>query len=80
MAPRERKQVDDSTYSGRLALRLRELRDKKKMSAEEVAAKLGVPVRSYYNWEQCRRSIPYDLLPFIAEALGITVRTLLPQK
>lgn len=80
MAPKPRKEIDTSTYTGRFAERLRMLREKKKMSVEELSAKTGIPRTTLYNWEQAIRTPPYDTLPKLANALGASVRSLMPEK
>ena len=78
---RNRKVVDTSTYSGRFAVRLRALRDKAGMSVDELAEKSGIPRTTLYNWESgTYKAVIDDPLIAIAEALGVTVRTLMPVK
>lgn len=77
---RSRKEIDTSTYTGRFAVRLRELRVKKKMSVEELAEKSGIPVRSIYNWESATSQPLLGQLPLLAESLSVKVRTLIPEK
>jgi len=86
MTPK-RKEPDLSTYAGRVAARLRQLREKTGLSVEELADRLHLltktPIDKFriYKWESGRASPPYDFLPYLAEALGLkTVRALLPPK
>ncbi len=75
-----KKKPDDSTYSGRFAIRLYELRKKAGLSAEQVAEVLGIPSATYYNWEASRNLPSIDKLPELAEILGVEIRTVLPKK
>jgi transcriptional regulator with XRE-family HTH domain len=77
---RKRKEVDTSTYSGRFAVRLRMLRDKTGMSADEFAEKHGFARTTFYSWESGIRTPPLEELPQIAKAFGIPVRTLIPKE
>lgn len=67
---RQRKPVDTSEYSGRMALRLRELREAKGLTPEELADKVGVDWRTIYTYESRKRKIDPDLYPALAKALG----------
>ena len=51
-----RKQPDTSTYAGRFAVHIRELRLKKGLSVEELAERSGIPPTSIYNWESGNHS------------------------
>ncbi|MCL2305722.1 MAG: helix-turn-helix domain-containing protein [Planctomycetaceae bacterium] len=75
-----RKQPDSTTYSGRFAIRLRTLREKAGLTVQEVAEKLGVPFKSYYNWEASRSLPSIDKLPEIADVFGVKTRSILPEK
>lgn len=79
------KQVDDLTYSGRLATRLRQLREKKKLTVDAMVAavnKAGYPisVQTYYGWENGKRQPNFDAVPALAESLGVTCRNLMPEE
>lgn len=76
---RKRKEPDLKRYSGRLAARLRSLRERSGKTAEEMADALKVPVSSYYTYENHTAIFPADLIPKAAEVLGVSVRTLVPQ-
>jgi transcriptional regulator with XRE-family HTH domain len=78
--PRQRKEVDTSTYSGRFAVRLRALRDKTGMSADAFAEKHGFARATFYNWESGRKVPPLDKLPEIAKAFGMSIAKLLPKE
>ncbi len=75
-----KKKPDDSTYSGRFAIRLYELRKKAGLSAEDMAARIGVPAKSLYDWEAGKPTFRLDLIPAIAEVFNIEPRTLMPKK
>ena len=79
-AARNRKEVDVSTYEGRFAVRLRMLREKAGISQEQVAEAVGVSATAVYRWEADLRQPQISDLPSIAKALGVKVRTLLPEK
>jgi len=81
MSPKPRKEVDTSTYTGRFAVRLRALREKRGMSVEQLAEASGVPRTTIYNWESgTYKAVIDDPLVAVAEAIGVTVRTLMPAK
>jgi transcriptional regulator with XRE-family HTH domain len=78
------KPIDESTYSGRFAARLRMLREKTGMTGQEMADAITAngyetPLRTYYGWESRNRDAPLDSFPAIALALGVSIRSLLPQ-
>ncbi len=84
MAPAP-KPIDDSTYSGRVAIRLRKLREGAGLSVEQVVEKLNnagwsIGVQTYYGWENKRRSVDLDAVPFVAKVLKVKPRELLPEK
>lgn len=76
---------DDSTWPGRVAARLRELRLRKYSSQQdflEALGKAGVSktVAAVSDWETGRRMPHLKDLPGIAAALGVKVRTVLPDE
>ncbi len=76
-----KKKPDDSTYSGRFAIRLYELRKKAGLSAEQVAEELGVGGNTVLHWEANRRMPPVDTYPILAEIFKLKkVKDLLPEK
>lgn len=80
MAPK-RKEVDETTYEGRFAARLRMLRGKAGLTVEELAEKLNVKPITVYGWESGKRSPHISNLPAIAELFGFKrVRDVLPEK
>ena len=80
MSPRPRKAVDSSTYEGRFAMRLKQLREKAGLMPEEVAEAVGVDQRTIYRWESGKFDPQIRHLPLLAAKFGIEVRTLLPKK
>ena len=77
------KPVDETTYAGRFAARLRTLREKAGMTGEEMAnaitkAGFACPERTYYRWESGRHAPPLNAMPSIAAAMAVSVRTLFP--
>ena len=75
--PRTRKEVDTSTYGGRFAVRLRTLREKKKMTIEELAELTGIPQTTLYRWENGDRCPVNEQVFLVAEALQIKASRLL---
>lgn len=80
MAAKPKKEVDTSTYTGKFAARLTMLRKKAGLSVEELSEKSGIPKRTLYAWESTENQPLIGQLPQLAEALGIKIRTLLPEK
>jgi transcriptional regulator with XRE-family HTH domain len=80
MTPRQRKPIDTSTYEGRFALRLKALREKTGMSVDELAETSGIPRTTLYNWESGINQPLVGQLPKLAEAVNVSVRTLLPKE
>jgi len=77
---RPRKAVDTSTYSGRFAVRLRQLRDERGLSIPELAAITGVPYRTQQNWENGTNFPQAESFPILAKAFGISIAELLPKE
>lgn len=77
---REPKKVSDKTYSGRLAIRIRELREAKGLDVRTVAKALKVYPLTIYRWEDGTREMSNDYLPALAKVLGVSVRELMPEK
>ncbi|GHT10558.1 hypothetical protein FACS1894170_02850 [Planctomycetales bacterium] len=76
-----RKEPDAATYAGRFAIRLRQLREKAKLTPQEVADAVGVIIGTIYHWESGHSFPKPNQLPILAETLKITdVRTLFPKK
>jgi len=77
---RPRNPIDTSTYSGRFAERLRILREKTGLTVEELAEKTGVSIATLYSWENASRSPVNDDMLKVADALGVSIRSLLPKE
>lgn len=78
-------QPDTKTYSGRFAARLRELRTRKygtqSLFREALESRgLIVTPQTLSGWETGYRTPDLDSLPILADALGVKVRKLLPDK
>ena len=67
---RARAPVDSSTYSGKIAVRIRALREARGLSVEELADKAGIEVKTLYSWESGHRDINPNNYPRLARALG----------
>ena len=74
-----KKEPDMTTYSGRFAARLRELREKAKLSQAEFAEATRSKQTTVSRWERGENVPPLDLFPEIAIALKTTVRNLMPK-
>lgn len=77
---RARSEPDLSTYSGRVAARVRALREKRRMAVDDLADDIGVAVQTMYGYENGKSRIPTDLLPAFAKAFGMSVRAFLPEE
>ena len=58
---------------------MRELRERRGKTVDELAFSLGIAVSTLYGWENGTRRPDIAQLPIIAEALGVKPRTLLPE-
>ena len=80
-AARLRKTVDTSTYEGRFAARLKELREKAKLTPEQVAEALGVTLKMVYSYEDGSHLPKVAAYPRLAELFKQKkVNALLPEK
>lgn len=80
---RATKEPNITTYQGRFAARLRELREKRGKSVAEMVDAyrtqgLEVAASTIYGWENATRTPAIEQFPLIAAALGVSVRNLLP--
>ena len=74
-----RKEPDTRFYAGRLAVRLRSLREKTGLAPEEIAEKMGVSLATVYNWESGYSFPKTEQLLLLANVLGLkSVRMLFP--
>ena len=78
------KPVPQTSYSGRFAARLRELRDGRDVDKVLVAIQRAGFKRcskaTYYNWEGGVTDPPIEALPALAKALGVHVPDLFPAR
>jgi len=74
---RKRKEIDTTTFSGKFAARLKQLREKKKMSVEELAERTGIPHPTLYRWESGDRCPVNEQIFLVASVLEIKVSRLL---
>jgi len=63
-----------------IGLRIKESRKAKGLTQKELGIKLGVSHQAVANWERGDRSPQYDSIVKLAEALGVTVGSLLYAK
>ena len=84
MTPK-RKEPDLSTYAGRVAARLRQLREKAGLSVKETVEKINmagyaITEMAYYSWENGNRQINLNAIPALAKTLGLkTCQGLFPK-
>lgn len=77
-----KKEVDTSTYRGRFAVRMRQLRAGRDVSQVlKVLKKSGHEISraTYYNWESATYDPPLDILPSLAKAFGVKLIELFPE-
>jgi transcriptional regulator with XRE-family HTH domain len=72
---RKFKPPNTSTYTGRVAAKLRELRLKRGWSVDDVRDRLAmrgieVSAQAIYKWETGLRPVPVDVIPVIARIYG----------
>ena len=75
---RKRKEIDLTTFSGKFAARLKQLREKKKLSVDELAKDSGVPFQTLHRWESGDRCPINEQLLDVADSLGVKPGTLIP--
>jgi len=81
MSARPRKEIDLSTYEGRVAERLKILRLKSKLTAREAAARLGITEKTIFHWEAGRSSPHVAEFPKISEVYRLKkIKDLLPNE
>lgn len=76
---------DESTWHGRVAVRLRALRLLAKLDVERAAVaitKAGYEIAppTLYKWEQGRSTPNLDALPAVAKAYGVPARSVIPKE
>jgi transcriptional regulator with XRE-family HTH domain len=80
-------EIDTSTYSGRMAARLRQLREAKGWTVAELQERINTRVpkamrvaqSTVHSWDSGGRSINSDYLPAIADALGLSIGGFMPK-
>jgi len=65
---------------GKVRAALAETREKAGLIVEGLAEVTGLPTRTLYDWESTKSSPPVKYLPQLAEALGVTLRILMPKE
>ena len=58
-------------------LKIKEVREHKKLSQDEVVRLSGIPKRSYLNYENGQTDVPVSKLQNIARVLGVSISDLL---
>ena len=76
---------DESTYSGRIGKRIRDLREAKRITLKEMVELLAdhgveVSVTSLSHWEIGRAKIHLDAMPAIALCLGVDTHKIMPKE
>ncbi|MCC4228414.1 helix-turn-helix domain-containing protein [Zunongwangia profunda] len=61
-------------------LKIKEVREEKKLSQDEVVRLSGIPKRSYINYENGQTDVPISKLQNIASALGVSILKLIDNK
>jgi len=60
-----------------MSSRMREIRERKGLGQKEVAAKLGMPVRTYGGYERGERTLSLNVAAEIADVFDVTLDELL---
>jgi transcriptional regulator with XRE-family HTH domain len=60
-----------------MGLRFKQLRESARLSQAALAKRCGIPLRSYQQWEQGRRTPLLDAAVKLADALEITMDELM---
>lgn len=83
-----KKQVEGKTYSKRISMRIRELREQRGWTVKEFHAKINSSLQdglksvvqsTVHGWDNGTRKVDNNYLPVIARAMGITIASLLPK-
>ncbi len=82
-----KKPVETSSYSGRVAARLRTLREERDWHVSDLVARINKILKdgelaqsTIHGWDNGSRKIDPDYYPTIARVFGITVLDFLPEK
>lgn len=81
-------EIDTSTYSGRVAARLRALRESHGWTVADLRRHINarlpkeqqLAVSTAHSWDNGTRTIDPDFYPLLARLFGLTVRKFLPAK
>jgi transcriptional regulator with XRE-family HTH domain len=81
-----KKDVDESTYSGRIAARLRKLRTDKGWTVKDLRERLNrtlpasmrLKPSTLHGWDAGDRKVDPDYYPALAAVFGLSVRAFLP--
>lgn len=76
---RPEKPVDESTYSGRFAVRLRKLRDERGLTNKQLAEMSGIPKGTIEIWCSGNSVPSLEQMPPMAKALNLKVSELFPE-
>ena len=68
---RSRKEIDVTTFEGRFAVRLKQLREKVGLSVDEAAEAIGVSGTTLYDWEGGRIIPAVPKFPKISEVYKV---------
>lgn len=63
-----------------MALRIKEIRDKKNLTQDEIVKKTGLKKRSYVDYENGKSDIPFSKLQKIAKSLDVTISEICGEK
>lgn len=63
-------------YSEILALNIKKYRELRGLEQQALADTINVTKQALNNYETKRRKVPVDLVPLIADALGVSIETL----
>jgi ribosome-binding protein aMBF1 (putative translation factor) len=84
-----KKPVDRKTYSGRVAARVRELREERGWRVADLVERINhrrrrvkakeFPQSTVHGWDNGSRKIDPDLYPLLAAVFGVSVREFLPE-
>lgn len=80
---RKKNAVDRKTYSGRVAIRIRDARERAGLDVPTVAkamtrAGYEISPSTLYGWENGTRQPPLDAMPFLARALKVNAGSFFP--
>jgi transcriptional regulator with XRE-family HTH domain len=81
-------EIDTSSYSGRMAARLRQLREAKGWTVAELQERINTRVpkarriaqQTVHSWDSGRRIINTDYLPALADCFGLSIGGFLPKE